>query len=260
MYNQSVTEMKKLAQYLTFILITLLSACTGTESRKHILIYTRNGEGYVHENIGASVAALEKICSEEGYATEVSDVPGVFTPENLKQYDAVIFTNTNNEGFDTDIQREAFQEYIRQGRGFMAIHSASGSEREWPWYWALVGGKFLRHPAYQEFDVLVTDTTHLSTAHLPHRWRVSDECYFSNQLNPDIHVLLSVDLTTIEDEGKLEYPGETFGQQFPLCWCHTFDGGRQWYTALGHDPETYEDPLFVEHLRGGLLWVLHQED
>lgn len=260
MCNQSVTEMKKLAQSLILILVSVLSACTAAESQKHILIYTRNGEGYVHENIGASVAALEKICTEEGYATEVSEVPGVFTPENLERFDAIIFTNTNNEGFDTDGQREAFQEYIRKGGGFMAIHSASGSEREWPWYWALVGGKFLRHPAYQEFDVLVTDTTHLSTSHLPRRWRVSDECYFSNQLNPDIHVLLSVDLTTIEDEGKLEYPGETFGQQFPLCWCHTFDGGREWYTALGHDSAFYSDPLFVEHLRGGLLWVLYQED
>jgi type 1 glutamine amidotransferase len=85
---------------------------------------------------------------------------------------------------------------------------------------------------------------------------VIDECYYSFQLNPDIHVLLSADMTTVEDEGKMDYPGETFGTQFPLCWCHQFEGGRQWYTALGHDPEFYKDPLFVEHLRGGLLWVL----
>jgi uncharacterized protein len=120
----------------------------------------------------------------------------------------------------------------------------------------MVGGKFLRHPPHQEFDVLVTDPSHPSTVHLPGRWTVRDECYYSYHLNPDIHVLLSADMNTIEDAQKSEYPGETFGTQFPLCWCHEFEGGRQWYTALGHDIEFYEDPLFVQHLRGGLLWVL----
>ena len=138
----------------------------------------------------------------------------------------------------------------------MAIHSANATEREWPWYWAMVGGKFIRHAPHQEFDVVLTDRDHPSTAHLPERWTIKDECYYSFQLNPDIHVLLSADMTTIEDEGKDEYPGETFGQLFPLAWCHEFEGGRQFYTALGHDPWFYEDPLFVEHLRGGLLWVL----
>ena len=142
----------------------------------------------------------------------------------------------------------------------MAIHSANATARDWPWYWAMVGGKFIRHAPHQEFDVLLTDANHPSTSHLPERWTIKDECYYSFQLNPDIHVLLSADLSTIEDEGKAEYPGETFGQQFPLCWCHEFEGGRQWYTALGHDPWFYEDPLFVEHLRGGLIWSMTGEN
>ena len=248
--------MKKLA--LIFLLVFgfahLISA--GVEDEKRILIYTKNGEGYVHENIAASVAALEKICTGEGIETDVSDQPGVFTPENLKRYDAIVFSNSNNEGFDTEEQKKAFQAYIRSGGGFMAIHSANATEREWPWYWAMVGGKFIRHAPHQEFDVVLTDGDHPATAHLPARWTIKDECYYSFQLNPDIHVLLSADMTTIEDEGKDEYPGETFGQLFPLAWCHEFEGGRQFYTALGHDPWFYEDPLFVEHLRGGLLWVM----
>jgi type 1 glutamine amidotransferase len=240
--------------FLTAMLVTGLHGQAPHQDR--ILIYTKNGEGYVHKNIAASVAALEKICESEAILTEVSEDPAVFTPENLKRFDAIVFSNTNNEAFDTEKQRKAFQEYIRKGSGFAAIHSANASERQWPWYWAMVGGKFVRHPPYQEFDVLVTDANHPSTAHLPTRWTIEDECYYSNQLNPDIHVLLSADLTTIEDEKKDIYPGETFGQQFPLSWCHYFEGGRQWYTALGHDPGFYEDPLFVEHLKGGILWVL----
>lgn len=252
--------MRKLIWGLLMMLGFAQAFAVNQADEKRILIYTRNGEGYVHENIAASVAALEKLCAGEGFLTDVSDEPSVFTPENLKRYDAIIFSNSNNEGFDTWEQRAAFQEFIRSGGGFAAIHSANASERDWPWYWALVGGKFLRHPPYQEFDVLVTDSTHPSTTHLPARWTIQDECYYSYQLNPDIHVLLSVDLNTIEDEQKDEYPGETFGQLFPLSWCHRYEGGRQWYTALGHDPGFYEDPLFVEHLRGGLLWIMLREE
>lgn len=241
-----------------FLILLAFFGISGCNSAKqmNVLIYTKNGEGYVHDNIAASVAAMEKICEAEGISTEVSDDPGVFTTEKLAGFDALIFANTNNKGFDTEAQKRAFQEYIRGGGGFMAIHSSNATEREWPWYRAMVGGKFLRHPPHQEFDVLVTDPSHPSTAHLPGRWTVRDECYYSYHLNPDIHVLLSADMNTIEDEQKSEYPGETFGTQLPLCWCHEFEGGRQWYTALGHDIEFYEDPLFVQHLRGGLLWVL----
>ena len=244
--------------FLALLLLTGISGFTSSKERM-VLIYTKNGEGFVHDNIAASVAAMEKICKAEGISTEVSDDPGVFTPENLARFDAMIFANTNNKGFDTDDQKKAFQEFIRGGGGFMAIHSSNATEREWLWYRAMVGGKFLRHPPYQEFDVLVTDPSHPSTAHLPKRWTVKDECYYSYHLNPDIHVLLSADMNTIEDEQKSVYPGENFGTQLPLCWCHEFEGGRQWYTALGHDIEFYEDPLFVKHLRGGLLWVLDKD-
>jgi len=251
-------KMKLLFGFL--ILLATNGLAEGNSGKEvSVLIYTKNGEGYVHDNVAANVAAIEKICKAEGIVTEVSDDPGVFTPENLSRFDALVFANTNNEGFDTEAQKKAFQEFIRSGGGFMAIHSANATEREWPWYWAMVGGKFIRHAPHQEFDVLVTDPSHPSTAHLPERWTVRDECYYSFQLNPDIHVLLSADMTTVEDEGKDEYPGETFGTQFPLCWCHEFEGGRQWYTALGHDIPFYEDPLFVEHLRGGLLWVLDKK-
>jgi type 1 glutamine amidotransferase len=252
--------MKKLVLGLLLMLGFAHAFAGNLGDEKRVLIYTKNGEGYVHENIAASVAAMEKICAEEGILTEVSDQPSVFTSENLERYDAIIFSNSNNEGFDTREQKKAFQEYIRSGGGFMAIHSANATEREWPWYWAMVGGKFIRHAPHQEFDVLVTDPDNPSTAHLPARWTIKDECYYSFQLNPDIHVLLSADMTTVEDEGKDEYPGETFGQQFPLAWCHQFEGGRQFYTALGHDPWFYEDPLFVEHLRGGLLWTMLREE
>jgi type 1 glutamine amidotransferase len=252
--------MRKIKILLTLFCFVLFSFQPVSAVKKKILIYTKNGKGYVHENIAASVKALQEICASEKIRTDVSDNPSVFTPENLKQYDALFFCNSNNEGFDTEDQKKAFQDYCRSGKGFGALHSANATEREWPWYWALVGGKFVRHASYQKFDVVVVDSKNPSTSALPKRWTIEDECYYSNQLNPDIHVLLAVDLTTVKDEGKKDYPGETFGTYFPLCWCHEFEGGRQWYSALGHNPEFYKDEIFRKHLRGGILWILKMKN
>ena len=233
-----------------------------TLKKKKVLIFTKNGlsvngkKGFVHKNIPNSIKALEEICKLKKIKTVASEDTSLFTDAYLAQFDAIIFSNANNEVFDTEEQKQAFQRYIRNGGGYIGIHSSNAVERDWPWYWALVGGKFIRHAPHQEFDVVVTDANHPSTEFLNKRWEVDDECYYSTNLNPDIHVLLSADMTTVEDKQKSEYPNNIFGDYFPLCWSHEFDGGRQWYTALGHDAETYDDPTFRKHLRGGILWVL----
>ena len=233
--------------------------------KKRVLIFTKNGltlngeKGYVHENITNSIKALKEICEAENIDFDNSEDALLFNKATLSKYDAIIFSNSNNEVFDNENQKVAFQNYIKGGGGFIGIHSANAVERDWPWYWALVGGKFVRHAPHQEFDVVVVDKNHPSTNFLDRVWKVKDECYYSNNLNPDINVLLASDLRTVEDKKKVEYPNDIFGNYFPLCWSNEFEGARQWYTALGHDAETYDDPIFRKHLRGGILWVLNVE-
>jgi uncharacterized protein len=241
---------------LTFSLCILCLWFSFAVAQDKILIYTKNGKGYVHENISASVEALKKLASENKIVAESSDQPSVFTTQNLKQYKCIIFSNTNNEAFENEEQKKAFVDYIHAGGGFVGIHSASGSERQWPWYWALLGGKFVRHPPLQKFTIKVIDKQHPSTKFLGDTWEWEDEFYYLNQLNPDIKVLLAGDLTTITDEKKGEYPGETFGTTFPLAWYHEFEGGRQFYTALGHKSEYYKDEKFLKHLWGGISWAM----
>lgn len=247
-------------------ILLLTSLCIAfvvtTMAQKNILIYTHNGKGpngkgYVHDNIPAAVVALKKLSTENGYKAESTDDPAFFTSENLKRFDCIIFASTNNEAFDTEDQKQAFVKYIQSGKGFVGIHSASGSERTWPWFAAMVGGRFVRHPPLQPFTINVIDKTHASTSFLGEKWEWEDECYYTNQLNPDIHVLLAVDLTTIKDDKKADYPGETFGDQFPLAWYHQYDGGRQFYTSLGHKSEYYKDEKFLKHLLGGIKWAMN---
>ena len=114
---------------------------------KHILIFTKNGlsvdgkKGYVHKNIANSIKALGEICEAENISFDNSEDSSLFNKLTLSKYDAIIFSNSNNEVFDNENQKIAFKNFIKEGGGFMAIDSASAVERDWPWYWALVGGK-----------------------------------------------------------------------------------------------------------------------
>jgi uncharacterized protein len=222
-----------------------------------VLVYTKNGKGYVHQNIPAGSAALREMGKQYGFTVEVTDNPADFNEANLRRYHAIIFHNTNNDVFDTDSQKVALMRYVQAGGGVVGIHSATGTERNWPWFKRMMGGTFVRHPAYQQYKQIVIDSTHLSTSFLPKIWEQKTECYYVKELNPDLHVLMVNDLTSVQDKDRESFAGGTFyGNSFPAVWCHTFDGGRQWYTSFGHDSSTYSDPLFRRHLLGGLQWAI----
>lgn len=221
-----------------------------------VLVYTKNGEGYVHDNIPNSIEMIQEFGKEYGFTVDTSEDPADITDVNLQKYDALIFSNTNNDVFNTKEQHQAFQNYIKSGGNFVGIHSASGSERDWPWFWSLIGGSFHRHAPFQEFTVKVTDRSHPSTSFLKDEWVREDECYYLKQLNPKVNVLLYADMTTVEDEQKSNYPGDVFGDKFPLAWYHEFENGRSWYTTLGHRAEDYDDPVFRQHVLGGIKWAV----
>jgi type 1 glutamine amidotransferase len=222
-------------------------------SKVRILLYTKNGVGYVHDNIPASIEAIRALAAAHKFAVDVSDDPAVFTDDNLKKYNALVFSNTNNVVFDTDAQRVALMRYVQAGGGFVAIHSASGSERTWKWFHGLLGGTFSRHAPIQKFDVRIIDRTHPSVAHLGERWERDDECYYLVRMNVNMRILAANDLTAIKD--PKEAPA-TFGDLFPSVWYQEYDGGRQWYTSLGHRKEDYARPEYRQHLLGGIQSVV----
>ena len=239
---------------------SLLLAAGAFAAERKILVYTRNytpdGKGFVHDNIALSVAAIRKMGAENHFAVDVSDSPEVFTAANLKQYRAVVFSNSNNEAFASEAQREAFKNYILKGGGFAGIHSASGSERKWEWYWSMLGGTFNRHPKFQPFTVKVVDSRHPATAKLGASFEWADECYYHHKLNPDMHVLLSTDPAKIDDPKKATDAPETVAGAIPLAWCHKVGKGRSFYTALGHKKEDYTNPLLYDQILGGIRWAM----
>lgn len=210
-----------------------------------VLLFSKTVE-FRHASIPAGVDAIENLGRNHGFGVDATEDAGAFTDANLARYRVVVFFNTTGNVLD-DAQQAAFERYVRKGRGFVGIHSATDTEYDWPWYGALVGGYFRRHPAIQPATLLV-DRSHASTAHLPVRWRRTDEWYnFRQELSPDIRILIRI------DEGS--YSGGTMGANHPISWCHEYDSGRAWYTAIGHTPAAYAEPLFMEHLLGGIRWA-----
>jgi type 1 glutamine amidotransferase len=227
-----------------------------------VLIYTHNGltadgkKGFVHDNIAAATAALEKLGKENGFATVVSDDPAVFTKDPLKQYRAIIFNNSNNAAFDTEEQKKAFQDYIHGGGGFVGIHSATGSERKWPWFWQLIGGTFAWHAPLQKFTINIVDKKHPSTQFFTSdTWPWEDEFYVMKEQPEGLRVLLAGNIKPLKGVKNPEKLPDTI----PLAWCHEFEGARSFYTALGHKKEYYSDELFLKHLLGGIKWSMKME-
>jgi len=237
-----------------------LAATLAPAQETKILVYTRNytpdGKGYVHDNIAASVAAIRKMGTEHGFAADASDDPKVFTAANLKQYRVLVFANSNNEAFENDSQRAAFQAFIRSGGGFVGIHSASGSERDWDYYQKVLGAKFKRHPKLQPFTVQVVDARFPAAKGLPASFPWEDECYYVEKLQPGVKPVLVTDPRKIADPDFGKDPGDLIDGMRPLAWYQTFDGGREFYLALGHKKEDYENPILVRLILGGIEWTM----
>lgn len=222
-----------------------------------VLVYTKNGEGYVHDNIPSAVAGLQALSEAHGFKMDVSDDPSIFTKENLDKYTMLIFSSTNNDVFDTDDQRLAFRRYIQAGGTFLGIHSVTGTERNWAWFKQLIGGTFLWHPRYQEFMVRMVKE-HPSVAGLPKEWKVKDECYFTKEIYPGIEVLMAHDLSSLDpkESEKIQQSSGSFGNLYPAVWHQQFDGGNMWLTTLGHSKEKYQDPVFMQHILQGIEFLV----
>jgi type 1 glutamine amidotransferase len=214
-----------------------------------ILVYSKT-VCFRHDSIADGVRALAGRARERGWDCEATEDPTAFRDSRLARFDLVLFLNTNGNVLD-DAGREALVRFVRSEKAFVGVHGAAATETDWKWFGGLVGATFKAHPAIQPARVSVADARHPSTRHLPASWHRIDEWYgFHENPREKVHVLLTLDEASYE-------PGEgAMGADHPLAWCHEFEGGRSFYTALGHTKESYEERPFLEHLAGGITWAL----
>lgn len=205
--------------------------------------------GYFHETIPTGINAIRKLGEQNGFDVDTTNIASDFTETDLNQYSAIVFFNTNGDVLN-DQQQEAFKSYYQNNKGFVGIHGATDTEREWSWYNGLLGGQFSNHPSQLQSATLnVIDQTFIATKHLPKQWKGFDEWYNFQMTHWDkVHVLITIDETS--------YYGGEHGKIHPMSWYQNYDGGRSFYTQLSHQQDFYSDPLFLQHLLGGIQYAM----
>jgi type 1 glutamine amidotransferase len=234
--------MNKLLTYMILFLTTF-----SVTAKQRVLIFSKT-KGFHHASIAVGIPAIIKLGQDNNFDVDTTTNAEQFTYDNLKQYAAIIFLSTTGDVLN-DVQQVEFEKYIHKGGGYVGVHSASDTEYDWQWYGNLVGAYFKNHPATQQVATLhVVDRNFIATRHLPAEWKRLDEWYNFKWIYPDLHVLITIDEKT--------YTGGANGDNHPMSWYHDYDGGRAFYTALGHTDESYSDPLYLKHLLGGIEYAM----
>lgn len=178
----------------------------------------------------------------------------------LKNYDAVIFANTTGDLPIPD--KDAFLDWIRSGKGFVGMHSASDTLHNYKPYIEMLGAEFQTHKEQVEIQPINQDKECPACRHLAGDWKVFDEIYIFKNFEPKaVHGLLTLD----------KHPNDKTPGVYPVSWCKEYGQGRVFYTSLGHredvwDPswpdrknpkEVAED--YQKHILSGIRWALGLE-
>jgi glucose/arabinose dehydrogenase/cytochrome c551/c552 len=239
--------------FLTAFLTLLLIACSHNNGKPRILVFSKT-MGFHHESIADGNPAIQKLGAENNFDVDTTTDATIFNDDSLKKYSAVVFLSTTGDMLGYR-QRAALERYIQSGGGFVGIHAAADAEYDWHWYGRLVGGYFLDHPGIhdsfpnvQEGVLNVVDANNPATQFLPKPWKRTDEFYSYKELNKDVHVLLSIDESSYKGGHKMG--------DHPMAWEHEYDGGRAFYTELGHTKESYSEPNYLKHLLAGIQYAI----
>ncbi|KAK0609505.1 ThuA-like domain-containing protein [Bombardia bombarda] len=235
-----------------------------------VLIFSHT-TAYRHASIPAGIRGIQRLASlststRAPFTADATEDPAIFSPSTLPTYRVIVLLQCSGD-FLSPPQLSTLQSFVRAGGGIVAIHCASYGQPSSPWYGRLIGAVFDNHPVPQTARVRIADANHSiikdslgrgvgmqqQQQQQQHQWEWLwlDEWYnfktHPRSLSPHLHVLLTVD--------EASYAGGTHGHDHPVAWCHDFDGGRSFYTALGHFDEAYEDEGFIGQVLGGIMWA-----
>lgn len=244
---KQLVNMARLAFVQAFMLVCT-SHLFAQSPKINLLVFSKTA-AFRHQSIEAGKKALAKMAGEKGFGVSFTEDAAQFTEANLKKYNTVVFLNTTGDVLNNE-QQSAFERYIQAGGGYVGIHAATDTEYEWPWYGSLAGAYFLDHPMpnnVQKGRFIVAMKNHWATKGMPDEFERTDEFYSFKSISPKINVVLKID--------EKSYQGGKNGDNHPMSWYHEFDGGRAFYTAMGHTDETFSEPLFLNHLWAGIQYT-----
>ncbi len=193
--------------------------------------------GSLHDWQGCSEAIIEILSRRDEFKiTKIEEDLDALTAPRLAPYDLIVFYYTLGEM--SDAQKNGLLNHIASGKGFAGVHCAADSFRECPEYRAMIGGHFVTHPRYREYQVNVSDTAHPITAGIE-EFMVTDEQYILDY-DSRVNVLAT---------------GLSKGGTMPVVWTKNWGAGRVFYLALGHDAKACSQEIFGTLLLRGALWA-----
>ncbi len=238
---------------------------------RRVLVFFRCG-GFVHASIGAGNHMLAHVAKQnQAFSADFTDVYADLNSENLKKYDAIIFNNTTHLVLENDRQRQAIVDFMKAGKGVAGIHAAGDNFYKWKLGAAMIGGQFNGHPwtAGGKWAFKLDDPKHVLNRafHGKGFWH-TDEIY---QYKPEtyegeknLRILVSLDMSKeavskIMDNPRFEKYRQQYGpgpRTVPVSWLREFEGGRVFYTNLGHRDDTFEKANVVRHMLDGIQYAL----
>lgn len=242
-----------------FFIITLsiINNISFAQEKKQFnaLLVTKTA-GWHHESINEGVAAIKELAVRNFFNVQWHQDGSTITDKYLENFQVIIFLNTTGDAFKEDEQK-AIEKFIKAGKGFVGIHSASDTEYGWEWYTKLVGRMFKIHPAIQTAKLKFTENKFPGLEKFTDGQLWTDEWYeFSPETTNDLKYILAVDESSYNAKVQWgEKKGEGMGSFHPIAWYHDYDGGRSFYTALGHMPAVYSEPAFLNHIYAGIYWA-----
>ncbi|WP_329108804.1 ThuA domain-containing protein [Micromonospora sp. NBC_01699] len=211
-----------------------------------VLVFTKTA-GTRRPSISDGVRTIQALASANGFTATVTQDGAAFTAENLADYRAVVFLNTTGNVLNPG-QEAAFESYVKAGGGYVGVHAAAETEPDWAFYQNLVGAKASGVASTEAGVVEVADRVHPATEATPQTMTLTEEWYnFSSNVRGTSHVLATAQ--------EKSFAGGTMGFDHPVSWCKDYQGGRSFYTGLGHSIETYRVGGFKKHLLGGIQWA-----
>jgi uncharacterized protein len=248
--------MKAVKSFILFLLFQTGVSFTVMAQKQFKALLVTTTRGWHHESLHSGVLAIKELGVKNFFDVVLFENPNGFTDEYVAQFQVIIFLSTTGDIFDT-AQQKVMERFIQSGKGFVGIHSASDTEYDWDWYNKLVGRMFKIHPAIQTAKINILDAGFPGLQGFANNKLWTDEWYeFGPEKTTGLNYVLGVDETTYDPKVQWgEKRGVGMGKLHPLSWYHNFDGGRSFYTALGHLPTIYSDPVFLNHIYAGIFWA-----
>jgi type 1 glutamine amidotransferase len=229
--------------------------------RPAILIFSKTNGFRDDASIAAATAMFRQIGKANGWSVVVTENGAAFNPAQLSRFDAVVWNSVSGDVL-TPAQRQAFKAWLEGGGGFVGVHGAGGDPSyRWRWYVdELIGAQFIGHtmwPHEQPGTMHVEAPSHPVTAGLPVTWKRREEWYSfdrSVRAKTGYQVLVTVDEATYQPHGLFR-EDIRMGADHPLVWAHCVGRGRAVYSALGHFPASYAEPLHRRLLTNAVDWA-----